>query len=317
MKLLFSFLAIVFGVLAAVFAWRAFAGQPSSPLSAENQVQVAVSILPQKNIVERIGGELVSVEAMIPAGFSPATFEPTPEQIAFVSQADVYFRIGHIGFEQASMDELVQVNPSMRVVDTSVNNTLRMLEAHDHDHDNEHEDGEHEEDHHAEEGAHEEGSIDPHVWLAPKMVQEQAAVITAALQEIDPDNASVYQANFETLIADLQMLDQELTTAFAPIQGEVMLVYHPAFGYLADTYGFTQEHFEIEGKEPTLQQLQEVITLARAEDIRVVFVQKQFSTDSAAALAEQINGAVVAVDPLAPDYFANMRSLAQTIAENL
>jgi zinc transport system substrate-binding protein len=311
---LFIILAILFGVAAVGFGYRLYhqgSGMESQSLhDGENQkdtLHVAVSILPQKIIVERIGGEFVDVRVLIKPGFSPATYDPTVEDISYISSADIYFRIGQIGFEKTHLQQLISSNPRLEIVDTSRDIQHRFLA--DHDHEDEHEDHE--------EGSENAQSLDPHVWLSPILVQQQASVIAQTLITLDPENTSTYQDNLADLHEELDELDRGLDAAFSTMRGKMMLVYHPAFGYLADRYGFIQEYFEIEGKEPTIQQLQGVIEKAKSNDVRVIFVQKQFSAKSAHALAEEINGTVVMIDPLAPDYFNNMREIARIVSAEL
>lgn len=285
--------------------WVARKNYSTSPNSGTTApLKVAVSILPQQQIVERIGGDQVEVQALIPPGFSPATYDPNVEDVKFVSQANVYFRIGYIGFEKTNLTTIQELNPRLKIVDTSVNNQLRMLEEHDHEGVEETE-------------PHNGAEIDPHVWLAPQMVKQQAQIIAQTLSELEPDHQEYFAQNLAALDQELDALDQELKVAFAPIQGQTMLVYHPAFGYLADAYGFHQEHIEIEGQDPSLAELQKIITLAKSENIKVIFVQQQFSQDSAQAIAQNIGGAVVQIDPLAPDYLSNISQMAHTISQKL
>lgn len=316
MKKILIFISLL--IVLAVGAFALNRSNTNSQLSnnPEAEHQLIVSVLPQKQIVQKIAGEKFAVNELIPPGFSPATYDPTVEEMKIVSNADIYFRIGHIPFEETNLEELSDANPEMLVVDTSVNNTLREIESHTHTHEEEHDEehDEHMEDEHDEE--HESG-VDPHVWLSPTMVEEQATVIYETLVEQYPEYTDTFEMNFVQLTKDLDMLDKELASAFAPIKGKTMLVYHPAFGYLARDYGFIQEHIEIEGKEPSVDDIQSIIDEAIAEDVSVIFVQKQFNQDSAKAIADSIDGVVVEIDPLAPDYFNNMKVMAQKIADSL
>lgn len=315
----------------------------------EEKINVMVSILPQVSFVEAIGGDQVAVNEMIPPGFSPATYEPSPDQLKKLHNADLYFRIGHIPFEKAQIERISTINRDMQIIDTSVGISLRHLEAHTHHDDEEgHEEGdehEHEEEHghehedehahaeedehgHAEEHAHEheeehedehehDAGGDPHIWLAPQLVKIQAQHIYDALVAEAPEHEDYFAANYESFITELDALDQTLSETFAPVQGKTIFVFHPAFGYLADAYGFTQEAIEFQGKDPSPQHLESIIEQARAEDVQVIFVQKQFSTKSATAIASELGGAVVQIDPLAKDYFANLEALAETIVSNI
>ena len=96
-----------------------------------------------------------------------------------------------------------------------------------------------------------------------------------------------------------------------------MLVYHPAYGYLLEAYGLKQEAVELEGKEPGPRRLAELIDEAKADHIKVIFVQPQFNPASAATVAQAIGGVVVSLDPLAYDYMSNLRALAAKIAKGL
>jgi zinc transport system substrate-binding protein len=88
------------------------------------------------------------------------------------------------------------------------------------------------------------------------------------------------------------------------------MVFHPAWGYFADAYGLIQVPIEIEGKDPKPAQLKELIQHARENGIKVVFVQPQFSTNSAELIAQEIDGQVAFADPLAEDWMANLRQVA-------
>ena len=87
-------------------------------------------------------------------------------------------------------------------------------------------------------------------------------------------------------------------------------MFHPAWGYFAHAYGLKQVPIEIEGKDPKPAQLQELIQHARENNIKVVFVQPQFSTKSAKLVAREIRGQVAFADPLAEDWMANLREVA-------
>jgi zinc transport system substrate-binding protein len=89
------------------------------------------------------------------------------------------------------------------------------------------------------------------------------------------------------------------------------MVFHPAWGYFAQAYGLRQVPIEVEGKAPKPAQLMALIDHARESGIRVVFVQPQFSTKSAALIAQEIGGQVAFADPLAEDWPQNLRQVAE------
>jgi len=281
---------------AAVLLWMAFIS-PHLGLAAE-KIPVFVSIAPQKYFVEQIGGEFVDVRVMVEPGASPATYEPSPGQMAGLSRARIYFSIG-VPFENAWLEKIAAANPGMGVVRTDLEIRKAPMESH-HDH-----------------GGNHEGILDPHTWLAPPLVKLQARAILEALQETDPARHGEYQAGHDEFVRRVDELDAHLRSLFAGKEGLRFLVFHPAWGYFARAYGLQQVPIEMEGKHPKPSQLKELIASARSKDFRVVFVQPQFSTRSAEVIAREIQGEVAFADPLAEDWEANLRRVAEKFEKAL
>jgi zinc transport system substrate-binding protein len=261
---------------------------------AGDKIPVFVSIVPQKYFVQRIGNDLVTVQVMVQVGANPATYEPKPRQMADLAKAKAYFAIG-VPFEDIWLARIAAANPGMKIVHTDVDIVKRPMAAHHH---------------HDEEGDH-HGGLDPHIWLSPPLVKIQARTILSALKEFDPAHQDVYEANYHRFIADIDGLDGRLRETFAGHHGLRFIVFHPAWGYFAHTYGLEQVPIEIEGKAPKPAQLQALIEHARKAGIKVVFVQPQFSTKSAALVAKEISGKVAFADPLAEDWMANLSAVAK------
>ncbi len=271
---------------------------------AASRTLAVVSILPQKQMVERVGGDAVRVEVLVRPGQSPHTYEPTPQQIAAIGRAAVYFSIG-ADFEPALVPKLRRAHPKLRVVDTRQGIALQPMAAHDHHH---HGHGQHK---------HAKGAPDPHIWTSPPLVKQQAATIRDALAELRPEARAQFEASYARYAEELDALDAEVRQMLSGKKERRFMVYHPAWGYFASTYGLEQVPIEIEGKEPGPKTLARIVARARAEGVRVIFVQKQFSRTAAEALARDIGGEVVELDPLAEDFISNTRLVAQALARAL
>ena len=277
------------------------------PLPAfADRLPVFVSIAPQKYFVQQIGGDLVDVQVVVQPGADPHTYEPKPDQMMAMSKCKIYFAIG-VPFEKTWLGKFSAINPNMLIVHTDQGIEKIPMAADDHHgHDeNGASEGQHDEGH-----DHHHGSMDPHIWLSPPLVKIQAEHIRDALVEVDPANESTYSANFKEFAAQIDAIDAEFKRIFAGKRGMEFMVFHPAWGYFASTYGLRQMPVEIEGKEPKPAQLKELIERARRRNIRVIFVQPQFSSKSAAMVARAIGGEVVVADPLASDWAANLRHQA-------
>lgn len=266
---------------------------PDVCLAGSGGIRVFVSILPQAYFVERVGGPRVEVNVLVGPGKSPATYEPSPRQIAGLGGSSVYFRIG-TPFEKGFVDKIGRTFKDLAIVDTRNGVPLRYFRE-----------------------SRGEQVPDPHIWLDPKRVVIQAATICEALSGLAPEHRPEFERNFRALREDLDMVDRKIARILAPLRGRKIYVFHPAFGYFADSYGLTQVAAEIEGKEPTPKQLSDMIDRARGDGVRVIFVQPQFARRNAETIANAIGGAVVPMDPLARNYLDNLERMADAIGAAL
>ncbi len=263
---------------------------------------IVVTLLPQAEFVEKIGGDKVEVTVMVPPGANVHTYEPTPGQMATLAKAELYAKVGSgVEFELAWMDNLVDQNKDMLVVDCSRGITLIEMSA---SHEHEDEEGEHED----ESNHHQEG-MDPHIWMSPKNAMMMVENICDGLVQVDPTNKSYYESNRDAYLEELSQLDRDIKDGLASITKRVFMVYHPAFGYFAHEYELKMLPIEEEGKEPTAKGLTLLIDEAKEHNIKVIFAEPQFDPKSADVIADEINGTVILIDPLSNDYTVNMRSI--------
>ena len=283
-----TFITVLYGILSS--AWAA------------DRIPVFVSISPQAYFVQQIGKDIVDVQVLVEPGADPHTYEPKPQQMVALSKAVLYFAVG-IEFETAKLEKLTAINPQMKVVHTDHGIMKLPMAVHG---------GHHADDDPGEEHHH-QGSLDPHIWLSPPLVMLQARSILTALQTVDPAHGSVYETNYRAFILELVDLDAYLRTTFDGLKGSSFMVLHPSWGTFAHTYGLKQVPIEVEGKNPKPAQLKKLIQHARSNQIKVVFVQPQFSSKSARQISKAIGGRVAFVDPLAQDWANNLRQVAEEI----
>jgi zinc transport system substrate-binding protein len=266
-------------------------------------LKVAVTILPQKQFVEHIAGEHVRVIVLVPPGASPHTHEPTPKQLGEISNAAIYVKVGSgIEFERAWMGKLRGVNPRMIVVDSSAGIQLIKGVA------------DHEEDDalpgiHSNESAG-ESSADPHIWLSPKNARIMVENTYLGLARADPLHKEEYRANTDAYLKELDALDADITRELSQTQIHTFMVYHPSWSYFARDYGLVQIPIETDGKDPSPAGIEKLIRQAKADNITVIFASPEYSTKSANMIAQEINGSVALVSPLAEDYLGNIRNVS-------
>ena len=257
----------------------------------------AVSILPQRYLINKIADTLVDVVVMVPPGASPATWEATPEQMKDLGDAFIYFRIGHIGFEQAWMKQIASLNPGMEIVDLSEG--LELISA-DYEH-----------------GDHQHHGTDPHTWLSPACMKQMARKVYYILSEKFPDYKSYLRGNYEKLLQDINKTESYAGRVLSPLAGSSFLIFHPSLGYLARDYSLNQYAIEFEGKEPSPAHLREIVDLAKIHGIKAIFVQKEFDQRNASLIAEEIEGTVVMINPLEENWIYGMKQTIDDLAKYL
>jgi len=273
----------------------------ASPCGAAS-LSVTMSVAPLKYFAEQIGGDRVNVTVMVPAGASPATYEPKPRQMAALSDAKLFIAIG-VPFERAWLPRMRSANPKMVVVKALAGIELMRMAAHHHDG--------------SFAGEEHDGISDPHVWTSPAAAKSLSSTILSALIQVDPAGSSEYQKNYNRLVEGIDALDSDLRHLLEGKRGTKFLVYHPSWGYFARDYGLVQIPVELEGKEPGPRELAEVIRMAKKDGITVVFAQPQFSEKSARIVADAIDGELVMADPMSEDWANNLREVARSIKQAL
>ena len=277
--------------------------QSQTPKPTSEKLQIMVSIVPQKYFVERIGGDYVTANAMVPSGAEPHTFEPKPEQLRTLSQVNAYIRI-RVDFEEAWMNKFAGVNPNMLIVDTTEGIERMPMTAHYHEEGEERHTGEGE-------------NLDPHIWLSPRLVKVQARTIYDALLQLDSDREIVYKQNLERFLADIDKLDTDIRKTLTGMHNRKFIVFHPAWGYFARDYGLEMIPVEVGGTEPSAAELAALITEAKQDNIKVIFAEPQFSKKAAETIASEIGAEVLFIDPLSPDWLDNLRNVVNTFAKVL
>ena len=270
---------------------------PSCYASEADVKNVFVSILPQKYFVERIGSKHVHVSVMVGPGQNPATYEPSPKQMALLNDSHLYFRIG-VPFENIWIDVIHELNANLEIIECCTHLSSIAIEGHSH--------GNH---------TDEKNIIDPHVWTSPIKAKNIALIIKEALINTLPAYKIEFEENYSKLIDDLNKLDEDIRTSLVQLNHRYMLVTHPSWGYYAKAYNLIQLPIELDGKEIRAKSLSKLIEIAKSKNIKRIFTQKQFNKNSAEILAKEINADIIDLDPLAEDYIANLYYVTDLIAE--
>lgn len=285
---------LVFAAVIALSAVLAGCGDTDRD-SDTGKLRVAVTVPPHAWLVKRIGGPFVTVVTLATPGESPETYQPSEMQVTEVMRSKILFRTG-VPFENGRWLSVLEKS-NVRIVD--LRERIELIEdAHGHGDDHQ----------------------DPHIWLSPRLLMEQARTVCEALQDAvgkDDKRHTVFEASLLRLVAELKALDSEIADKLATFGHRRIYVYHPAWDYFCGEYHLHQVALQKEGKEPSDSETTELIGQARADGVKAIFVQEQIAGRSAKAVANAIGAEIVRLDPLAEDVPANLRATAAKIAKAL
>lgn len=242
---------------------------PKKPLpNAINQkIRVTASFYPIAEFAKHVGGDLVTVETITPAGVEPHEYEPTAQQLERISASDLFLYNG-AGFDAWAdrIGERLGIGERSWIMSDAV--TLQ--------------------------------ENDPHIWLNPVFAKEEVKWIYSALSYVDPENEAVYKQNTDAYLAKLTALDDQYTNALKDCVNKTIVTSHDAFAYLARQYGF--ETISISGlspeEEPSAGRLAEIAKLAKEKKITSIFFETLVSPKLAQTLASEIGAQTLVFDPI-------------------
>ncbi len=245
-------------------------------------LNIYTTVYPLQYFAKRIGGSHVNVSSIYPPGSNEHTFEPTQRDMMNLADADYFFYVGLglEGFVEKSKKSLQ--NEQVQMVETAAQVSKDKLVVSTGKEEDEHE-GNHED-------GHEHGQYDPHVWLSPVISQDLAKSIKNALVKAQPKNKSEFETNYESLVKDLNKLNNDYKTMANNAKHKTFFVSHAAFGYIAGTYGLNQ--VAIAGlnsqDEPSQKTLAHIVDQAKEDNVRYILFEQNVSSNLAKVIQNDI-----------------------------
>ena len=249
---------------------------------------VTVTIPPYKYFVEKIAGDKVDVNVMVSNGNNPETYEPNAQQMMELSNSALYLKVGSIGFEQTWMKKLQDNAPDMKMIDTSVGIKPAQTPG---------------------------GNIDPHVWMSCKNARIISSNIFKALCQLEPENKTFFQKNYQQLLSSIDRQDSIIRKSFKdnPEMVRKFVIYHPILTYFARDYQLEQLAIEEEGREPSAAQLKSLIERARKQKIRYCLIQAEFANRNTTTFIKESQTKAMDINPLQADWANAMKEVSQAV----
>ncbi len=288
--------AVVLGIVLAWATSRHPSTASSSPTADSGRIKVVASFYPVAEFARQVGGNLVSVSTITPAGTEPHDYEPTARQVAEMYGADlVLYNGGGVDAWAERLDSELRMQgvPAVRM-----GTAIELLPA----------------------SPGEDSGTDPHFWLDPTLAAKEVALIRDTLITIDGKDSAAYRANADAYLAKLSSLDADFVSGLATCRQRTVVTSHTAFAYLARHYGF--DVISISGispeQEPSAGRLSEIAGIAKAKGVRAIFFETLVSPKLSETIASEIGARTLVFNPLeglsaeeahaGEDYLSVMRS---------
>jgi zinc transport system substrate-binding protein len=265
---------------------------------------ISVSIVPQKYFVEQIAGDDFEVNIIIPPGASHSHYDPSPSNMTAIGNSVAYFRIGDVGFEQALLEQIAALNPDLKIYDLSKG--VHLMESPEVLED-------------AAQGWHQHhhGSHDQHIWMSARKAKTIAKNIYKAVSELKPERDAFYRTNLTAFLHRMDSLDAATQSKLADLSVRAFVIFHPALTYYAEDYGLEQIALEIDGKEPSVAWMQEVVKKIEDKNVRVIFIQNEYSQAAAVAISETTGVELQVINPLAEEWQKEFEKITDIISEKM
>ncbi len=280
----------------------AIASSSCSNKSDDPRPVIAVSIEPQRNILNRLAGDRFNIVTVISKNESPETFEPSPSRRMEIENADLYFTTGLFVFEE---NLKLATDDESKFVNTSAGIDLIYEKSHG--------------DNHSMflpniPAGTKEIEADPHVWLSVKNMRRIAANMTDHLVHIDPEHASEYKTSFKKMCSHLDSLDNAFTTRIAEAGSPAFMLWHPSMGYFARDYGLKMITMGHENKEVSATSLKVLIDSAKNANARIFLFQNLIDSRQAESISAGTGAHLVTFDPLAYDWESELSKVVDELS---
>ncbi|USK69597.1 metal ABC transporter solute-binding protein, Zn/Mn family [Peribacillus asahii] len=265
----------------------------------DDMIDIYTTVYPLQYLAEEIGGKYVDVETVYPPGTDEHTYEPSQKDIVNMTNADLFFYIGHNleGFVTKAQPILSDEGVKTVAIGEKVNLDD---EAHT-DNEHAHEEETHEEEEHSDDDGHDHGGVDPHLWLNPLYTAQMAEAIKTELTKQMPEQADYFEAQYKQLDEQLHELDTQLADTIKNGKTNEIIVSHAAYGYWEERYGLKQ--ISVTGlttsTEPSQKELETIVKTAQEHNLKYVVFEQNISSKLTEIIQKEIGAEALQLHNLA------------------
>ena len=283
---------------------------------AKAETKVVASIKPIHSLISYVMDGVGTPGLLVDGSSSPHTFQLKPSHATMLQEADIVFWIGEDleSFLETPLESIAKDAKQVTLMESEDIEMLKFREKnvfddhddhgddhgddHDEEHGDEHDEHGDEHDEHAHHDGHNHGEFDIHFWLDPEIAKTIVQIAAKEMSEIDPANASKYEANAAKALNEL---DQLINDTRGKINKDATyVVFHDAYQYFEQRFGIEVIGALTVNPEvlPGAKQLAEIREVIEHEGVNCLFSEPQFNPSIAETIASDTGVKAAVLDPL-------------------
>lgn len=276
---------------------------------SDASLRIVTSFYPIYSLVKEVSGEINDVR-MIGSRNGIHSYEPSAADIKAIYDADVFIYHSHVLESWAGRLEPNLKGSTVQVLEASTDLPLIKVAGL--------------EDVEEVEGMDPASLYDPHTWLDPVLVGEEAIKIGELLGEVDPSHKEQYEKNAQEIQKKADDLADHYTALFKQASHRTFVTQHTAFSYTANRFGLKQLGIAgVSEEEPSPRRLAEIKEFVDTYQVKSIFTEKGASDKLAMTLASSTGVELKVLDPLEADpennatYLENLEAVLEKLAQEL
>lgn len=247
-------------------------------------LKIVATLFPDYSFAKELAKD-ADVTLLLPPGVDSHTFEPGPDDMKLLKEADLVIYTGDY------MEEwFKKIRESLSLDDGKIVDASKGIEliksGHDedeHDEDDEEEHDEHDHHHHH--------LYDPHIWTSPKLAKVMCKNIYEGLAKVDNKNESTYKKNLDAYLKELDQIDEEFTAVVNESKDATMYFSSPfALKYFARDYKINARSIYLtcaSDSEPSAKDMALIIDEMKERDAKVIYYEELTDPKMAREIANE------------------------------
>ncbi|MEG1890802.1 MAG: metal ABC transporter substrate-binding protein [Clostridia bacterium] len=270
--------------LTAPLPQGAWGASTASAEQSDGRLKLIATVFPAYDFARQMAGDAADVTLLLPPGSESHSYEPTPQDIIAIQNADLFLYVG--GESDAWVESILEAMgenapETFRLMDC----VTAVAEEHSSSMKPESAGGE------AHKHAQETVELDEHVWTSPKNAMLIVRALAKRLEALAPASGAEIEATLQAYLGELDQLDAAFEDVVKSGKRD-LIIFGDRFPlrYFVDAYGLRYDAAFpgcSEDSEPSVKTVMSLVDEVQKEQIPVIFYIEFSSRKTADVLAAE------------------------------